>query len=51
MLFTTCALSHKKQFTNFWQNNYAFQYFVCLIKGYLQIKKWKNEKKKVLTTT
>ena len=42
--FTTCALSHKKQFSNFWQNNCAFQYFVCLIKGYLQIKKEKKEK-------
>ena len=49
--FTTCALSHKKQFSNFWQNNCAFQYFVCLIKGYLQKKtiKTKKRKKKLFT--
>ena len=49
--FTTCALSHKKQFTDFWQNNYALQYLVCLIKGYLQIKKSNNEKKEKKTSS
>ena len=46
LCFTTCALSQKNQFSNFWQNNYAFQYFVCLIKGYLQKKSIKRKKRK-----